>query len=154
MALLPPITSFHFSVVFLDLGPNLDVGFQSVSGLSGTIETETIAEGGENRFKHQLPTGVTFPNLVLKRSLQISSKVTSWCEDAIEKFIFKPIDLLVVLHNEQHLPLYTWKVIHAIPVSWSVSDFNAETSEFAIETLELKYQYYRSVSANDIPLPF
>lgn len=152
MALQPPIASFHFSVVFLGLGPNFDVGFQSVSGLSGTIETETVAEGGENRFKHQLPTGVTFPNLVLKRSLQISSKLTAWCEDAIENFIFKPIDLLVILQNDLHVPIYTWKVVHAIPVSWSISDFNAETSEFAIETLELKYQYYRSISANDILL--
>ena len=154
MALLPPISSFHFSVIFLDLDPSADIGFQSVSGLSATIDTETVAEGGENRFKHQLPTGVTFPNLVLKRSLQTSSKVTAWCKDAIEKFIFNPINLLVILHNEEHLPLYTWKVIHAIPVSWSVSDFNAENSELAIESLELKYQYYQSVSANDVPLPF
>ncbi len=154
MAILPPVTSFHFSVIFLGLQPNIDIGFQSVSGLSATIETETIAEGGENRFKHQLPTGVTFPNLVLKRSLQISSKVTAWCEDAIEKFIFDPIDILVVLHNEEHLPLYSWKVVNAYPVSWSVSDFNAEASELAIESLELKYQYYESFSLNDIPSPF
>jgi len=154
MALLPPITSFHFSVIFIGLDPKIDIGFQSVSGLSATIDTETITEGGENRFKHQLPTGVTFQNLVLKRSLRISSKLTAWCEDAIEKFIFNPIDILVVLHNDQHKPLYSWKVVHAIPVSWSLSDFNAEASELAIESLELKYQYYESISANDIQSSF
>ena len=153
MALLPPLASFHFSVIFLGLGPNIEIGFQSVSGLSATIETETIGEGGENRFKHQLPTGVSFQNLTLKRSLRISSTVTAWCEDAIEKFIFKPTDLLVVLHNELHLPLYTWKVVNAYPVSWSVSDFDAESSALAIESLELKYQYYESLSLNDI-IPF
>jgi len=154
MGSFPPITSFHFSVIFLNLGSDVDIGFQSVSGLSGTIDTETIAEGGENRFKHQLPIGVTFPNLVLKRSLQISSVLTAWCEDAIEKFIFNPIDLLVILHNDEHLPLHTWKVVHAIPVSWSISDFNAENSELAIETLELKYQYFKSIPEKDIPSPF
>lgn len=154
MALLQPLlTSFHFSVIFLGLKPDVDIGFQSISGLSATIETETIAEGGENRFKHQLPTGVTFQNLVLKRSLKISSSLTAWCEDAIENFIFDPIDILVILLNEEHLPLYSWKVINAYPVSWSVSDFNAEASELAIESLELKYQYYESFSLNDIPSP-
>ena len=143
------IPSFHFSVVFLDLGPNVEIGFQSVSGLSATVNTEKVAEGGENRFTHELPSGVTFSKLTLKRSLKVSSKVTKWCEDAIENFEFKPSNLLVTLHNEQHLPLYSWNVIDAFPTSWKLSDFNAETSELAIETLELQYHYFKSISAND-----
>ena len=144
------IPSFHFSVVFLDLGPNVEIGFQSVSGLSATVNTEKVTEGGENRFTHELPTGVTFSKLTLKRSLKVSSAVTKWCEDAIENFEFKPSNLLITLHNEKHLPLYSWNIIDAFPVSWKLSDFNAEASELAIETMELQYHYFKSISANDL----
>ncbi len=143
------MVSFHFSVAFLDLGPNIEVGFQSVSGLSATVNTEKVTEGGENRFVHELPTGVTFSKLTLKRALKVSSTITKWCEAAIEDFEFKPSNLLVTLHNEEHLPLYTWQVIDAIPVNWKLSDFNAESSELSIETLELQYRYFRSISLND-----
>ena len=62
-----------------------------------------------------------------------------------ESFEFLPIDLTVKLLNEEHDPLVTWNVVSAYPVKWSVSDFNAEQSEIAIETIELAYNYFRLV---------
>ena len=45
-----PVSGFHFVVYFNGLLPNpIDISFQSVSGLSVTVETESYAEGGENR---------------------------------------------------------------------------------------------------------
>lgn len=138
----PPV-SFHFKVEFTGLtSQEVDVQFQSVAGLSVDIETEEFAEGGENRFKHKFPVRTKFPNLVLTRGLVTNSELIDWCRDAIEGFIFDPIDLTVKLLNEEHEPLVTWNVVHAYPVKWKVSDLNAEENKIAIETIELAYNYF------------
>lgn len=146
---VPPV-GFHFSVKFSDIGTdNSDHQFQSVSGLSVDIETEEIAEGGENRFKHKLPVKTKYPNLVLKRGMLINSVVIDWCRDAIENFKFKPIGLTIDLLNEQHEPLITWNIVHAYPVKWSVEDFNAEESKMVVENIELAYNYFTIIKKKD-----
>lgn len=135
----PPL-GFHFKVEFANFPGEFE--FQSVSGLKVDIETEQIAEGGENRFKHKVPIRTKYPNLVLKRGLLVRSEIVDWCRNAVENFEFQPTDLIVKLLNENHEPLLSWNVVHAYPVKWSVSDFNAEENELVIETMELTYNYF------------
>ncbi|BFM43845.1 phage tail protein [Flavobacterium sp. CFS9] len=138
----PPV-GFHFLVEFQGLGTKeKDHQFQSVSGLSVDIETEEIAEGGENRFKHKLPVKTKYPNLTLKRGILIDSDVIDWCRKAIENFSFEPVNLTVKLLNQEHQPLVSWNVVHAYPVKWSVEDFNAEESKLVVENIELTYNYF------------
>lgn len=140
----PPV-GFHFSVRFgISLDDN-DTRFQSVSGLSVEYETETIKEGGENRFEHTLPVRTQYPDLVLKRGLLTDSAVLGWCLDAFDNRSFRPTDLQVILLNENHDPLKTWSVTWAWPRKWSVSDFNAEENSIVIETLELNYRYFKLI---------
>ncbi|GGF39523.1 phage tail protein [Echinicola rosea] len=145
-----PPSSFHFQVSFSQKGDQVskkkDHAFQSVSGLSVDIDTEEFAEGGENRFKHKFPVKTKYPNLVLKRGLLVDSELISWCRDAIENFIFQPLDVTVSLLNEEHEPLISWNIVHAYPVKWSVDDFNAEESKLAIESLELAYNYFTKIT--------
>ncbi|WP_456314707.1 phage tail protein [Pseudomonas shirazensis] len=143
----PPV-GFHFLVEFEGLGSQEnDHQFQSVSGLSVDIETEEIAEGGENRFKHKLPVKTKYPNLTLKRGILIDSKVINWCRQAIENFSFKPVNLTIKLLNGEHQPLISWNVVHAYPVKWSVEDFNAEESKLVIENVELTYNYFTLIKS-------
>ena len=135
----PPL-GFHFKVEFDNI--NGEFEFQSVSGLSAEMEFEEISEGGENRFKHKLPVKSKYPNLVLKRSARVNSDLVKWCKEAIENFNISPANLLISLLNEKHEPLISWNVVHAWPVKWSVSDFNAEESKIVIETIELAYNYF------------
>lgn len=135
----PPL-SFHFKVEFADF-PG-EYHFQSVEGLVASMETEDIAEGGENRFKHQLPVRAKFQNLILKRGLVSDSALIAWCRDALENFDFKPTNLLVKLLNEKHEPLMSWNIVHAFPVKLSMSDLNAQENRLAIESIELSYNYF------------
>ncbi len=135
----PPL-GFHFKVEFANLGSEYQ--FQSVSGLNVELETEQIAEGGENRFKHKLPVSTRYPNLVLKRGIRVDSALTKWCREALENFDIKPTNITISLLNENHEPLMTWNVVHAYPLKWSVSEFNAEKSQLAIESIELAYNYF------------
>ncbi|MHA7059800.1 phage tail protein [Aquimarina sp. M1] len=147
MATYYPPVGFHFSVEFTGLSTGeKDHQFQSVSGLTVDIETEEITEGGENRFKHKVPVRTKYPNLVLKRGLLVDSKVVDWCKKAVENFDFEPIDLIVKLLNEKHEPLLSWNIVHAYPIKWSIADFNAEESKVVIETIELVYNYYNTIT--------
>jgi len=145
---------FHFSVEFTGLGLNdqsIDARFQSVTGLDVQFDTETIKEGGENRFEHVVPSRRKYSNLTLKRGLlspKSASEVTTWCKHAFDNLFIeiiqpiKPIDLVVTLLNENHDVLMMWDVKHAWPVNWKMGELNAERSEVLIETLELHYNYF------------
>ena len=139
-----PMVGFHFIVAF-ELFPQVpnDARFQEVSGLSVEMEMEDVKEGGEHRFVHRLPVRSKYSDLTLKRGLYIGSGIQHWCKNAIENFSFKPINIMISLLNENHLPLCNWYVIHAIPKKLEVSAFNAEKSEVAIDTLVLSYQYFK-----------
>lgn len=141
-----PPAGFHFVVVF-QLAPQTlhDVQFQEVSGLSVDLETESYVEGGENRFTHQLPTRTKYADLTLKRGLVTGSGVVSWCQNALENFIFQPVNLTVSLLNASHVPLASWYVVGAIPKRWEISGFNAEQNSAVIETLQLSYHYFTNI---------
>jgi phage tail-like protein len=144
----PPV-GFHFRVVFSGIGDGeVDSRFQSVSGLSMELETESVKEGGENRYEHVLPVRSKFPLLVLKRGLvKDSALLTQWCNDAFQSLIIKPVDISISLLNEHHEPLMTWNIKHAWPKKWSLSELNAEQNALAIETFELQYQFF-TISKN------
>lgn len=142
MTYYPPV-GFQFSIHFSISDQDKDSKFQSVSGLSVEYETETIKEGGENRFVHELPIRTKYNTLILKRGLLVDSDVVKWCLDAFENRSFEPSDIQINLLNEELKPLKTWSVVHAWPKKWSVSDFNAEENAIVIETLELSYRYFK-----------
>ncbi len=145
MAFYYPPPGFHFKVEFPDLQVktgDTDTLFQSVSGLNVTLQTETVKEGGENRFEHVIPTRTKYNDLVLKRGILKDSEVIKWCRAAIEKFEFKPTTVLVHLLDEKHEVLIGWKITHAWPKKWSIADLNAEQSAVLVETIELNYNFF------------
>ena len=146
--LYPPV-SFHFKVEFNFkqefhgvAAQKNDIMFQSVGGLSSELQTETIKEGGENRFEHELPVRTKFTNLVLKRGLIKDSSLIKWCLNTFQQLDIRPVDLEVKLLNEKHEPLMTWAVKQAWPKKWAIEDLNAMESKVLIESLELRYQYF------------
>lgn len=136
---------FHFRVS-IPGGKGIDASFQSVAGLEVQFDTETIKEGGENRFEHVLPVRKKYPDLVLKRGLVSPgdlSELTKWFSKTFGETInIEPRDLDIQLLNEKHEPIMKWRVIHAWPKNWKVGELNAEKSEVLIETLELNYNRF------------
>ncbi|WP_010521962.1 phage tail protein [Aquimarina agarivorans] len=149
------IVGFHFKVVFEDIGgKNEDIEFQSVTGLDVQIEKETYKEGGENRFEHSLPGRRKYSPLVLKRGIvkPNESALTEWCGKAFynlynnkanEQNIVPLSTVNIQLLNENHEVLMKWVLSHVWPISWKVSELNAEKSEVLIETFELNYNRFK-----------
>jgi phage tail-like protein len=141
-AYYPPV-GFHFKVEFHGIGSDSDTRFQEVVGLQAEIGVEELAVGGENRFSYRLPTRSKYGNLVLRRGLLRDSGLRSWLSDAIENFIFRPVDVNIHLLNEKHEVTVSWTVMQAYPVKWMVSDLKAQENSLVVETIELAYQYFR-----------
>ncbi|MFZ3088486.1 MAG: phage tail protein [Methylotenera sp.] len=138
-----PPWAFYYKVEFIDVSKDKnDIRFQTVSGLTVEYDFESFKEGGENRFEHKLPVRTKYTDLVLKRGMLTDSSVIDWFLRAFRDREFKPTSINVILMNEKGDPLRTWKIAHAIPKKWSVSDLNATDNAIVIETLELSYQYF------------
>lgn len=147
---MPPIPGFYFRVVF-ELVPNfpIDTKFQSVAGLKATIETEDIQEGGQNRISYALPKKTKFEDIVLTRGLTSDlSALRTWCQNAIDNFVFVPANAVISLLNQDNIPIKVWYVSQAIPVALSLSEFKAEENSIVIETLTLKPQFFK-----EMPMP-
>lgn len=137
-----PPWGFYYKVEFSVSKDKNDVRFQSVSGLSVEYDYENFKEGGENRFEHKLPVRTKYADMVLKRGMLTDSKVIAWFLDAFRDRKFEPADINVILMNEKSAPLRTWKVAHAIPKKWLISDLNANENALVVETMELSYRYF------------
>lgn len=138
------IPNFHFKVEFSTNGNAFDIRFQSVSGLDSTIETETVKEGGENRFEHVIPVRRKYGPLVLKRGILAvgESDITKWLKQAFDDQDVEPIGTVhIQLLNEAHQTLLQWTINNVWPRSWKIGELNAERGEVLIETLELNYNY-------------
>jgi phage tail-like protein len=138
-------TVFHFKVEFSLGEPDADNRFQEVAGLNAEIALEEVREGGLNEYAHKLPTGAKYANLVLKRGFITDSAITDWCRNALENFLFDPVDVDISLLNEEHEPLAVWQFMRAWPVKWSLSDFKAQDNALAVESMELAYRMFRRV---------
>jgi len=141
-----PPTGLYYRVQVGGETSGPDAGFREVTGLSLSITTEEVTEGGENRFRHKLPTPAKSENLVLKRGLLVkSAPLHTWCADTLGGGMAEPIKpqaVQVVLLNDQGTPLRTWKIVNAWPVKWEVNGFNAQEAAVLVESIELAYQYF------------
>lgn len=135
--------NFHFNVQFaLSGAKEIDVRFQSVSGLDGSIDTETIKEGGENHFEHVIPSRRKYGPLILKRGLltKEESGLTGWLQKAFDDGKYEVIRTVQInLLDEQHQTLMYWVINNVWPRSWKIGELNAERGEVLLETLELNY---------------
>lgn len=138
--LYPPV-NFYFRVLFEGKTgeKDMDSGWQEVTGFANEIGVEDLNEGGENRFSYRLPNRGKYSNLVLKRGVKITSELVDWIQDAINEFIFEPLEVSVYLLNIKGEPLVSWKFHRAYPVKWSTSDLKGQDNAIVIETLELAY---------------
>ena len=143
-----PPGAFYFEVTVLDSstspsqGTDVDGSFQEISGIDRELEVQPLAEGGENRFAHQLPRRGRHPNLVLRRGVVPgTSSLANWAEATIGSEFSKPIEprtLLVTLLSAQDKRI-VWTFSNAYPVKWSTAGFKANDSAIAVETLEMAY---------------
>jgi phage tail-like protein len=133
---------FRFGVYFFAGGvvPNpLDIRFQKVRGLTATVKTTPLAEGGQNLYTQQLPDKVEYGNLTLERGMVLGSPLNIEFNAAMTLFQFAPSNVMVTLFDDAKVPITAWFFTGAYPVKWSTSDLDATQKSQLVDTLELAY---------------
>lgn len=144
------IPAFHFEVTFITKGTEVknepSITFSEVSGIGIELQTEDIMEGGGNNYVIRLPKPPKFKNLVLKRALSATPPgIIEWARDAVEKFEFTPLTVVVSIKDYGDTDVKTWNFDGAYPVKLVLSDLSSTKNEAVIETLELAYRRFELV---------
>ncbi len=153
----PPAFSFTVSVAgsgsALQLSSGADASFQEVSGVEAKIEVETVKEGGENRYAHQLPTVTKSPNLVLKRGyVTAPSFLSEWAAQTVGSTLNQPIltqTMVVMLIGPNRTPLVAWSFDRAWPVRWVTGPFDSLKNQYLTEVLEFSYATVTRMPMNE-----
>ena len=139
---IDPVPSFNFLVQLLDSDSPLPLsiaGFSECSGIESTLEVEEYQEGGVNDRVHKFPSRFTFANIILRRGVSLDPQLRLWHRNLLQG---KPDrrDGLIVLLNENRLPVTAWKFDRGLPVKYTGPDLNATQSGASIETLEIGHE--------------
>lgn len=132
-----PVLSFNFAVEITGL---IVAGFNDVSGLQAEIEVLEYREGGLNDYIHKCAGPAKYSsNLILKKGIADSKELWSWYCDVLQGTIERR-SLDIVLMDSEGREKRRWTFQNAYPVKWSGPDFKAQSSEVAIESLELAHE--------------
>lgn len=154
-----PPPAFYFKVAVAGTGTALqamsaaDASFQDISGVEAKLETESVSEGGENRFVHALPTVTKSPNLVLKRGYVTQpSFLSEWAAQTVGSTLSEPIltqTIVVMLLGSGGFPLVAWNFDRAWPVRWVTGPFDSQKNEVLTEVLEFSYATVTRMPLNE-----
>lgn len=136
-----PFRGFRFLVEIEGLTSG---GFQRVKGLQREIRHESYKEGGVNEYEHKLFTQVSYPSVVLERGLA-RDDLWYWAFAASEGLIVRR-NIWIRLQNEAGEKAWAWQLDWALPVKWSCSDLDANSSAVAMESLELAHHGLRKAA--------
>jgi phage tail-like protein len=139
------------NAMFLFEVDGVEIGmFMEVNGLEVSVETEDIAEGGQNSFVHKLPGRMTWPNITLKSGLTKQDALLRWLnESSGEKFAANSNKLVrksaaITLLDRTGVRLISWNFNDAFPVKWTGPSFAAESTEAPTEQLEIAHHGFRA----------
>lgn len=141
MTRLDPLRSFRFLVEIEGITSG---GFTRVKGLSREVKYESYREGGVVEYEHKLITQVSYPVLVLERGLALED-LWKWALAAADGEV-KRKTIWIRLQNEANVPTWAWQIEYAIPVKWTASDLDAQTSPVVMESLELAHHGLRKAT--------
>ncbi|MGE5372251.1 MAG: phage tail protein [Solirubrobacterales bacterium] len=133
-----PSGAFRFEVEI----DGINVGsFSEVRGLEAEIEVEVYREGGSN-FDHVLKKREKYPPLVLRRGFTNNSELWNWYSDFLQgknKAALGKTGSIILL-DPIGAETCRWNFFGAYPIRWTGPNLNANSSEIAIESVEIVHR--------------
>ena len=132
-----PYGSFGFKVE-VSIDNNISC-FQEVSGLSISINTTDVVEGGLNSTTRKLINGTSYPNIVLKRGL-CSNSMYEWINGFVTGSNIKRLSGDIRLLDDKGNAVKVFRFTRGIPVKWTGPTLNVMDDNIATETLEIAHE--------------
>jgi len=128
------IRSSHFQVEW----GGTRIGFSEISGMSMSTEIIEYREGADKEDSYQKIPGLKrYGNIVLKRGIAAGDNNFYEWFNTIAFGKLERRDIIIHLLNPNHEPVMSWKLRDAFPVKLEIPSLKADTSEVAIESLEI-----------------
>ena len=114
-----------------------------------TVETEDVTEGGQNGFVHKLPSRMTWPNIVLRRGVTQNDALLTWLNKSSGQQFSAGGNALqrstaaITLLGSGGKRLRSWEFDGAFAVRWSGPNFDAASSDMAVEELEITHHGFK-----------
>ena len=120
-------------------------GFAEVTGFDASIDVIEYREGDMTQTPIKVPGLKKYGNITLKQGLVDSMVLYEWMTAGLEGDVERKT-LTITLLDIAGSPAASWQIINAWPVKYTAPDFNATSSEVAIESLEIAHEGMTRVS--------
>ena len=114
-------------------------GFSEVTGFDASIDVIEYREGDKVQTPLKLPGLKKYGNITLKQGIMDSDVLYKWMEEGFENDVDRKT-VTITLLDITGQDAASWQVINAWPSKYTAPDFNATSSEVAVETLELVHE--------------
>jgi phage tail-like protein len=132
-----PLPKFHFRVEW----GGSKIGFTEVTGLN--IENELIEyrDGSSPEYhKIKMPGLQKYGNITLKRGMFTGDNEFFQWLNTVSLSNIERRDVTISLLNENHEPVYIWRIKNAFPTKVTAPDLKSDANEVAVETIELAHE--------------
>ena len=120
-------------------------GFSEVTGFDVSIDVMEYREGDAVQTPMKVPGLKKYGNITLRQGLVDSMVLYDWVIAGVNGAVERKT-ITITLLDEEEAPAASWQVINAWPARYTAPDFNALSSEIAIETLEIAHEGMTRVS--------
>lgn len=128
-----PIPTFAFAIKI----QGMTVGwFTECSGLTMERAVTTQPEGGVNDYEHQLPGPVSYTKVTLKRGLA-DNILWDWFQQGVYDGKVERRNVTIVLLKPDQTEARHWDMTNAYPLRWAGLDFQSDSNQVNVETLEI-----------------
>lgn len=133
----------------IEIDGSVVASFSECSGLSVTVNTEKLEEGGANHTTLKFPGRVDYSNLTLKHGVTYSTDLFDWFMqvvrgEAVRKQVSVRLFSLEASGNELK-EMVTWQYLNAFPVKWTGPTLQVDSNSVAIESIELAHDGFVTV---------
>ena len=129
--------NFHIEIDGISRG-----AFHEVTGLDSTVDVVEHREGGWNQTPRKFPGQTKHSNIVLKWGFNIDRDIIDWHQQIVDGDIVRK-DGSIVLLDRHNAEVARWNFTRAWPSKYTGPALNAESSDIAIETMELVHEGVR-----------
>lgn len=138
-----PYSQYNFE---LQVDGEAVAGFSEVSGLTMQLDTVEYQEGGVNDHVHSLPGTMAHADLSLQRGMTEDATFWKWIQKVMSGTIDRRNVVIKLQESYQGDSVWGWEFERAYPTLWDGPDLISTDGRMAIETIELTYSRFSTIS--------
>ncbi len=133
-----PVPNMHFTVIIGDKG---EIAFQKVVGLNVKFEIVEYRSGNSKEFSNvKMPLQPTFGDITLQKGMFANDMALfSWLRMIKFNTIARQ-DVTIQLLNEEHTPIFVWRLKNAFPKEIAFGELDAMKGTFAVEEVVIAHE--------------